>query len=281
MAGINQTQVLSLGTAAIVLGTTDLGLVAKDIKLTLKNAKVDLMAAYTGKAPVAQYTSTPTAEIDFTLVQTDFGVLSVAFPQTNLVSNASGSAVTFGNFSGERLTAMALSIIPRTGPFANYSLKVSQVIPIGSPVPTWDPSAGQVWAVKLEVIANPTALDGNVLGITFGNTTITQQGGFVPTVFSPANGTSGYSLTGTYAVTFSNPVNQNTVVPTTFLLTTGTSAGTTAVSGTISFPSSSGILFTPANAYATGVTYNALISSTIQDAYGNSLPQFYTTSFVA
>ncbi len=279
MSGINQSSVVTLGTASVVLGSLDAGLIAKDIKVTIKNAKVDLTAALTGKAPLQSYLSTATAEIDFTLAQTDFDIISGFFPQTSLLSSASGNAITFGNFSGERQVPQSLTIIPLTGPFANYSLSVDAVVPIGSPTITYDPSKGAEWAVKLNVIANATALDGNVLGLKFGKLTTVATGGFAVSTVSPSNGASGVPVTGTYTVTFTNPINNLTFTSSTFLLASGTGAGTTQVAGSITFPTTSGARFTPSSNLTSGSTYYGVVDSSVKDVYGNSLASFYHSTF--
>jgi YVTN family beta-propeller protein len=123
------------------------------------------------------------------------------------------------------------------------------------------------------------------VSVTAGQTTsginvITNEDRTAPTIVSvfPNNGATDAQVAGELLVTFSEPINKQTVTSSTFSLKE--SAGGNPVSGTALFLSQNTVLvFTPSSPLAYNTMYTVTILPGITDARGNSLASPYTSSF--
>jgi hypothetical protein len=99
-----------------------------------------------------------------------------------------------------------------------------------------------------------------------------------PTVSStsPASGATGIAVNTVVTATFSEAMAASTITTTSFTL----KAGTTPVSGSVSYNSSTHTAtFTPSANLAGSTTYTATLSTSITDATGNPLASAYSWSF--
>jgi len=99
-----------------------------------------------------------------------------------------------------------------------------------------------------------------------------------PTVSStsPTSGATGVAITTTVTATFNEAMAASTITTSSFTL----KAGTTPVSGSVSYNSGTHIAtFTPSANLAGGTTYTATLSTAITDAVGNPLAADYSWSF--
>jgi hypothetical protein len=99
-----------------------------------------------------------------------------------------------------------------------------------------------------------------------------------PTVSStsPASGATGIAVNTVVTATFSEAMAASTITTTSFTL----KAGTTPVSGSVSYNSSNHTAtFTPSANLAGSTTYTATLSTSITDATGNPLASAYSWSF--
>ena len=101
-----------------------------------------------------------------------------------------------------------------------------------------------------------------------------------PTVASvyPANGTTGVVVSTTVSATFSEAMASATLDTTTFTLET--TSGSTAVSGTVSYDSTSDVAtFTPDSVLSNNTQYTATVTTSVTDAAGNALGSDQSWSF--
>jgi hypothetical protein len=125
----------------------------------------------------------------------------------------------------------------------------------------------------LTTSANPIALAGSGTVAIINTSSVAEADGARPVVVSiiPANGTSGVPLNSTATAVFSEEMDTATFLVSNFTLT-----GTLSITGSVTFPNSTTVVFTPSVFLANEQLHTVNISN-MADINGNVMPAFTST----
>jgi len=151
---------------------------------------------------------------------------------------------------------------------------------IGGTTATFTPTANLAANTLFTAKISTGATDGNGKGLikdyvwSFTTSASTDLVKPTVTVSDPVNSTIGVALNRPVVITFSEPIDQTSVTPLTFMV----SQGTTNVPGTITTTATTAT-FTPTSNYLSTTTYNVSLTTGVKDVAGNALASGFTTSF--
>lgn len=186
---------------------------------------------------------------------------------TNIVATFSrqmdAATITDTTFTLKRGTTPVAGVVTYTGNTATFN-------------PTGDLLASTVYTAT--ITTGVKDLEGIALSVaeTWEFTTGTTSDTAAPTVIStiPANSSTGVTISGNVAVTFSEAMNPTTVTATTFTL----KQGTTPVAGVVTSVGSTAT-FNPTSTLAASTVYTATLTTGVKDLAGNALATAKTWSF--
>lgn len=265
----NIAEVYPLGPCQVLFNSNDLGHTDESgAKLTLKLTAVEMMVAKYGKAAVGVAMNGQSAEVEFTLSQTDMTILSSAIPGATIVTNGSNlSKLAFGQYAATLLTPQLLVlkpfVTPAGAPTANWTMLA---VPVGDFTPTYEGAKWTGYKCKFMGIINEAGAANGFLMGQFGDSTITADTGEV-TVSSVVPTNAGSSITGNTIVwTFNKPLQGNTINSTSVNVLEDSSSVYTVVTGTLALVnngSSTTLTFTAGTNWTASKTYIALLSPSI------------------
>lgn len=287
--GQDISKVFTFGPAQVLVNSVDVGHTDDaGFKVVFKNNWVKAMAGKYGKTPVGVWSNGQTAQVEFNLIQTIFGDLTNVLPLATKVTNASNnSKLTFGQFAGVKLTAVALQLLPFiAGNTPLFNMLSSTAVPVGDFDLLYTGDKYQIWHCVFDLLINEAGgTNGNFL-LQFGDNTIIANP-TTPTVSSvvPADNATAVATSTPVTWTLSASLDGNTVnSKTVHLLQVGTLANlenVTDVAGSIVLTNngaSTTIVFTPTVALTAGKTYIAILEDGtrggIKDQTGNALVFF-------
>lgn len=280
MAGINVSEIVDLGAAAVTINGVNVGHTDENgVKVSVKNEIVMATVGKYGKSPVKHFLNGQTVELEFVLQQSNFANLVEVLPGATKITGSGKDKLTFGVTAGTTIPGVSLSLVPfltDANQATAFQLAAASAVPVGDWEITYDGKKEQGYKCKFRIQVDELGgTEGNFL-FTYGDPTASQDT-TAPTVTSlvPVNTSTGISVNTTIVWTLDEDINPSTVNTSNALLfadpTGGFSGGQVAGSVVlVNAGASTTITFTPSAPLTASTLYLAVLSG-VEDLAGNAL----------
>jgi len=265
-----QASIIVLGPSSITIDGTDAGHILEAI---LKNpsATTSGMSGDHGNASVAEFHIPENPTLEISLAQVDLPMYAKIMAAATLTTSGADEVLGVGRIAGFRITPVEITITPvQSAISGSRALDAWLCVPIGEVDISYDLKQ-QVAKITFKLLADESRSDGETF-YRFGKVSLSPDS-TPPTIssVSPADGATGAATSVTPVITFSEALDQGTILPQNIFLVKATSTGVEVpVTATLSYnPTTHAVTLTPGSALASSTEYDLLIGTGIKDTAGN------------